>query len=219
VGSITNLVSLLLVLGAAGPGCGSADARPARAPHPGNAEGDPSLTALPDADVDDAQLSARLREGMELAEDAMSLPMPTAPANATAAEMQEWTSAHLEPWIGQKTHAIDEAVEVLVAAAYEGKREQIVAEATIALLYEDLARELRAIPTPSDIETDPEIAQVYREVVEHYARPYAGRAHLAYRNCVRDTRQGPRGMRHWAAFCDARRDNLPYEPMRGSAER
>lgn len=207
---------VLALLVTQGCGSGSAETRSDRPRHPGSTAGDPSLTALPDPDVEHEQLSARLREGMELADDAMSLPMPAAPAGATSAEMEVWTSEQLQPWIGRKTHAIDEAVEVLVAAAYDGEREQIVAEATIALLYEDLARELRTIPTPRDLQSDPEIAQVYREVVEHYARPYAGRAHLAYRNCIRDTRTGPRGMRHWAAFCDGRRENLPYTPLAGT---
>lgn len=185
---------------------------------PGSFDGPADLSALPSTDVPEARLSSRMRFGWSLAQDALAMRMPTPPERATADQLQTWTETQLEPWIGEKAHAIETATNELRRAAYSNGREQIMAAAIIALLYESMARDLRRIPTPVDLQSDREAAVIYQDVVEHFASPYAGRAHIAYHNCEMDRSVAPARMRHWAEFCSERKNRLEPAGL-GSPER
>ena len=83
-----------------------------------------------------------------------------------------------------------------------------MAGALVALMYEDVARIIRRVPVPDELRSEPEIATVFREVIDAQARPYLDHARRAYRACALNSR-GHSELRHWMRFCQERGADLP----------
>ena len=75
-------------------------------------------------------------------------------------------------------------------------------------MYEDIARVLRDVPAPEDLDDEPEILEIYGQVLESQARPFLETARRAYHACALNASE-PESMRHWSRFCRGREDNLP----------
>ena len=179
----------------------------------GRAEGSPTMECLPDPDVVDEELSEHMRFGRRLAEQSFGIPNPEPPASRAASELTEWAEGSLRAWLEQKTQAVEAARRELDAAAEEQHRQRIMGGAIVGLMYEDVARVLVDLPVPDDLDDEPEILALYRDVLEGQARPFLETARRAYHACALNASE-PASMRHWARFCADREDALPAEAMR-----
>jgi hypothetical protein len=185
----------------------------------GRIHAEPSLECLPDPDVVDEELTERMRIGLELAEASFAVAPPPPPSSRAALDLQEWANGPLRAWLARKTHAVEAARRELDAAADQAHRQRIIGGAVVGLMYEDVARVLRSVPAPDDLDDEPEILAIYRQILESQARPFLETARRAYHACALNARQ-PASMRHWSRFCSGRRDRLPERetPASGATE-
>lgn len=199
----------LLLLSLAGVlfGCGASTTREGPL-YVGRADAEPGIECMPDPDVTDASFTLHMRRGRELAEASFEVPDPEVPADHTAAALTAWSDGELRAWLENKTHAVDAAREELDLAAEEDHRQRIVGGALVGLMFEDIARVLRAVPSPDDLADEPEILEAFHHVIEGQARPYLETARRAYHACALNARR-PETMAHWARFCRQRMDRLP----------
>ncbi len=186
--------------------CGSTKPPPARSP--GNVMDPPSVLVLPQADVPDEQLSGKMRQALELADESMAMRLPEPPAKQDIQSLSDWSNGRLRYWVTEKRSAISYAEEALDRASYASHRELIVAGAVLALVYEDAARQVARIPVPEEARKDEAALDLYWSLTRRQARPYARRAKRAYRACAKNAEHGPEGMRHWSLFCQGRRQRL-----------
>ncbi len=185
----------------------------------GRSEGPPSMHCLPETDVADSAFTEHLRRGLELAEASFDLAAPSPPASRAAGDLTEWSNGALREWLAQKASAIQAARHELDLAAEEDHRQRILGGAVVGLMYEDIARVLRAVPAPVDLDSEPEILEIYQDLVRSQARPFLELSRAAYRACSLNA-DHPAGMRHFSTFCRERLDQLPEAeaPRAGQTE-
>jgi hypothetical protein len=214
---VSLVPAAIVALAFASLGCGGAAMR--RDPFRGCAEGPPTMRCLPEPDVMDSALSEHMRRGLALAEASFSFEPPSPPASRAARDLTDWSSGPLRTWLEQKTSAVTAARRELDLAAEESHRQRILGGAVVGLMYEDVARVLRAVPTPIDLENEPEILDIYRNLVRSQARPFLELARAAYRACSLNA-DHPESMRHFASFCRERLEQLPEPdaPRAGQTE-
>lgn len=204
---VTSWTSLL-ALGALAGACAGGPRMREGTLYEGRTEGEPSLECLPDPDVHDDELSEHMRFGQRLAAEAFALEDPVLPRDTSAASLMEWSAGPLQAWLHAKSEAVEAARRELDLAAEESHRQRIMSGAIVGMLYEDVGEILRAIPTPDDLRSEPEISRIFRETVEGEAMPYLETSRRAYHACEINGTTPPT-MRHWSAFCSARLDLLP----------
>lgn len=186
--------------------CGFVDPKP-RPVYGGYAEGRPSVEGLPATDVPDSHLTDEMRVARSLSSESMAIADPTPPVGRSAEEIEAWTDQVLTPWITAKTARASDAKAELDRAALQNHRQRIMAGALVGLVYEDVARVVASVPVPEDFHNEPEIAQMFREVMESHALPYISQAESAYAACAANAEQVP-SMRHWSAYCEKRRTHM-----------
>lgn len=201
------MVRVLIVVLAA-LGCGGGPEMRTGPLDPGQVDCDPSMECLPDPDVTEAALTRRMRFGWTLAAESFLLPPPDPPDERNAANLEEWSSEVLAPWLERKTHTVEAARRELDQAAEENHRQRIMGGAIVGLMYEDVARVLRSIPPPEELESEPEISEIYQSILRSQARPFLEHSRRAYNACARNAIR-PASMRHWSRFCNGRQDRLP----------
>ena len=189
-------------------GCGGSQAAEDRAVDRGDPEAEPSMLILPSVDVDHSELSEKMRFGWTLAEESFANEMPPPPPSGDTPDIQRWSEGDLRVWLERKSRTIEAARRELDAAAEESHRQRILAGAIVGLMYEDISRALRAIPVPAEIQREPEIAEIFRDVLDAQASPFLEHARRAYRACHLNAR-GEEGLTHWSRFCEIRKENLP----------
>ena len=159
---------------------------------PGDAFAEPSMEALPSIGQSRESLSETMRFAWQLTEESFELAAPhPPPRGASHAELEQWSDSELERWLHAKNRLC-----------------RVWAGALVGLMYEDVARVLLDVPMPRELASEPEIADVYREVVAAQAAPYLDHARRAYRACHLNGRRVDR-LRPWSRFCADRRDRLP----------
>lgn len=168
----------------------------------------PSVRCLPDPDVVDDELTARMRAGLELAEESFAVQAPPPPSSRAALDLTDWSQGPLREWLERKTRTIEEARRELDLAAEESHRQRIMGGAVVGLMYEDVARVLLRVPAPEDLDDEPEILEIYQQVLRSQARPFLETARRAYHACALNASE-PESMRHWSRFCRGREDELP----------
>ena len=210
--SRTALVAAILT----STGCGGAAASGGDvAVESGRANARPNMEALPGL-AEDRVFSQRMQFAWLLAEQTFEVPDPAPPAARDAGALRDWADSALQGWLAEKAHNVETARRELDLAADEAHLQRIVAGAVVGLMYEDIARVLRSVPVPDELAAEPEIAAVYRDVVEFQAEPYVEHARRAYRACAANAIQ-TESMRHWSAFCARRVERLP-DPRRQLAQ-
>jgi hypothetical protein len=203
------LVAFALALGCGGPPMRSGPL------NPGQVDSEPSMECLPDPDVTDAAMTRRMRFGWTLAAESFVVPPPEAPDERNAQNLEAWGEEVLAPWLERKTHTVEAARRELDQAAEEDHRQRIMGGAIVGLMYEDVARVLRSIPPPEELADEPEIQEIYQQILRSQARPFLEHARRAYNACARNAIR-PESMRHWSRFCAGRQDRLPEAESTGS---
>lgn len=166
------------------------------------------MHCLPETDVADSEYTEHMRRGLALAEASFDVPAPSPPASRAAGDLTDWSNGPLRAWLEQKQGAIHAARQELDLAAEESHRQRILGGAVVGLMNEDVARVLRAVPAPVDLDTEPEILRIYEDLVRSQARPFLELSRSAYRACSLNA-DHPAGMRHFSTFCRERLDQLP----------
>ena len=190
----------------------------------GDASGRASIEVLPSLDVPESALTAEMRMARLLSAESMELPAPTAPGDRSADQLSSWSDSELKEWLQEKQRRAGAAREELDRAAAQSHRQRIMAGALVGLVYEDIARALLHIPVPAELDSEPEVAGLFRELMAKQAAPFVNHAQLAYAACAANA-LGLSGMAHWSGFCEARGQQLPQnafaepQPARDSTAR
>lgn len=199
---------LVALLAALGLGCGGAQSGDAEPYYGGDVTVRASMEVLPSPELPREQWTERMRFAYLLAQQTFQLDPPIVPASASVDELQAWSDGELTGWLERKNAMVEAARAELDEAAEETHRQLIMAGALVGLMYEDVARVLLSVPMPSELRSEPEIAELYQDIIAFQAAPYVEHARRAYRACALNARQ-PAGMNHWTDFCAGRRDLLP----------
>ena len=199
-------VSLMLVA------CGGSGGSQQRGVAPGglargDARGVPSLAMLPAEGIDRSEFSERMARGWDLAKQTFAEAMPAAPSAHDSATLSAWSEGPLASWLRHRTESVDVARRELDAAAEESSEQRIAGGAIVGLMYEDVGRAILAIPVPQELDREPEIAVVYRDVIAFQASPWVEHARRAYRACRENALL--HAIEPYAQFCAERGARLP----------
>ncbi|MBW2461108.1 MAG: hypothetical protein JRH11_05645, partial [Deltaproteobacteria bacterium] len=189
-GEVISLALGLVLLSACGGALGSGSGEDEELDE-GDAMGPPTALSLPSLDVDRDSLSEGMLFGWELADESFDFQRPPAPPSGATDDYQVWADEELASWLERKTSTVVAARGELDQAAEESLRQRIVAGALVGLMYESIGRALRRLPVPATIQTDQEIAEVFRSILVSQARPYFGFANRAYDACRQNALGGP----------------------------
>ncbi len=204
--ALARALSSFLILAS---GCGTiAPATNNKPLYPGDPHGQASLESLPELDVADSEITSEMRMAQLLTAESLSVPDPARPAATSAEAIQLWSDQVLKGWLEEKHKRAEAARLELDRAAVQNHRQRIMAGAMVGLVYEDVARVLMSVPVPEDLKQEPEIAQMFSDVVAHQAFPYLTQSRRAYEACAQNAID-PKTMNHWTGFCQGRADQLP----------
>lgn len=173
----------------------------------GDARGVPSLAALPAAGIDRGEFSEHMVRGWDLAKQTFAEQMPDPPSARDSAALTAWSEGPLAGWLRRRTEVVEVARHELDTAAEESSEQRIAGGAIVGLMYEDVGRAILAIPLPDELEREPEIAAVYRDVIAFQASPWVEYARRAYRACRENARI--HAIEPYAEFCATRGARLP----------
>ncbi|MET0287459.1 MAG: hypothetical protein ABW352_23435 [Polyangiales bacterium] len=174
----------------------------------GDAQGSPRVESLPSLDVAESTLTAEMRMARLLSAECLNLAPPHRPNATTNEAIEQWSDAELKRWMQHKHASAEAARRELDKAAVQSPRQRIMAGAMVGLVYEDVARNLLALPTPTELISEPEIAAMYVDLLRSQATPYLVQARAAYTACAGNAEQVAE-LHHWSSFCLNREDALP----------
>jgi hypothetical protein len=202
-----SLVACLLCAG-----CAAGQANNKKIVYVGDARGRASIEVLPSLDVPESELTAEMRMARLLSAESLELPAPALPSDRSAAQLSDWSDSQLKDWLSEKQQRAEAARAELDRAAAQNHRQRILAGALVGLVYEDIARTLLSIPLPAELDTEPEVAALFRELMAKQAAPFLLNAELAYTACAGNA-VGLEGMAHWSEFCERRGEGLPENAL------
>ena len=106
-------------------------------------------------------------------ETAEAQPFPTLRGGHIGVQkIGEWTRDHLMPWIEARMDGLARAARAYERVAEPGPTVHWVAAATsVGEMWLELAAAFEQAPTPTELQADPQLLQVYREALEHQTRP------------------------------------------------
>lgn len=174
----------------------------------GDSVGAPRVEALPSLDVAESKLTAEMRMARLLSAESLNLDPPTRPMETSSSAIERWSDAELKAWMQRKHASVEAARKELDVAAAQNHRQRIMAGAIVGLIYEDVARNLLSLPTPTELVSEPEIAAMYVDLLRTQAMPYLVQARQAYTACAGNADQLAE-LRHWSEFCLTREEQLP----------
>jgi hypothetical protein len=173
----------------------------------GDPSGPPAIGVLPD--VAKSSSSARVQQGLSLARQVLETRLPDPPADHSYQVLKLWIDNKVAPWVAARRDSVDEARFQFGLAHEEASvDERIVANAVIGLLQEDTAVSLTQIPAPTELDTEPEVAEIYRDLVQSQVQPFRDAALIEYRDCAKSANDEGRELHRWAVFCHGRGDRL-----------
>ena len=187
----------------------------------GDPDAAPEFAALPD--VQATQQTPRVVRGLSLARDVLQHGLPTPPDDRRYAALQAWIDRAVVPWVESRRDSLDETrYQFGIPAGAEPKPaagsepESAIAWGVLALLEENTARELSRIPSPTELDTEPDIADIFRELVGKQARPFRSAALAKYRKCYDLGVHAGSEVADWAQFCGLRYERVHRELHDGS---
>lgn len=176
----------------------------------GNITAQPTLGVLPTTHVPREALSEHMRLGWDLASSAILIEMPMVPTQHDGITLTRWAEHELGDWLQRMTEALNAASAELDAAANENPLERVYAGAIVGVIYESVAQQLLWLPTPTELNREPEIANAYRDILAFNAAPYLERSRAAYRACAANGEMHAEELgEQWSTFCAGRMRLLP----------
>jgi hypothetical protein len=169
----------------------------------------PGFAALPD--IAHSQRSSRIEQGLSLARQLLATPLPAPPDDRHYAILQAWIDERVAPWVSARREGVDETRFQFGLQTQHSEPAAVVARGVVGLLEENTALELAQIPSPSELETEPEIAEMFRELVDTQAKPFRHAAVSEYRKCSELGSDGDSDAKRWGEFCRARFRRLQHE--------
>jgi len=202
------MVWWLVLAGCAGSGAGASGSEELSL---GDPDGQPRLKVLPSISRGSTGQTPRTRQALLVAREGFDARLPDSPHDRTHKSLQQWVDTDVVAWIDGRSRNLESTRYEFALESDANDGERIVGMAVVGLLQEDTAAELSTIPAPSELDSEPEIAEIYREVIRAHARPFLSSALVGYRDCADLAHDGPDDMRHWAGFCDARFQRIKRE--------
>jgi hypothetical protein len=198
------LVSLLLVAACGGAQSEVASGRDSL--RDGDPTAPPSLRALPD--VAKGASSERVQLGMSLARQVLETHLPQPPADRSYQRLQLWIDQEVVPWVSARRESVDETRFQFGLDHGASGDERVVANAVLGLLQEDTALALANIPSPTELDSEPEVGEMFRDLVRTQSQPFQSAAAIDYHDCATHAYEEGLEFRRWAVFCHARFDRL-----------
>ena len=205
--ALAAIAGCALLLGC-GAGSHPAGARELEGGAPGDPEAQPSLAALPEMPQGATCNTVRTHQGLLVARETFDAALPPPPADRSYTSLQHWVDTAVVAWLERRRQQTDATRDRFLLEGAPNPSERAVSHAVIGLIHEDTALSLLRIPAPSELDSEPEIAQMYREIVQTQADTFTTSALIEFRDCANDAYRGPEDMRVWAEFCHARFDRL-----------
>lgn len=179
----------------------------------------PAFAVLPD--VTKPQQTTRVAQGLSLARHVLGTALPTAPDDRRYASLQAWIDETVAPWISARRDSVDETrfqFGLGDNAARPDKikpaeAEQVIARAVLGLMQENTAQELSQMPMPEELDSEPEIAEIYRDLVSTQSKPFRNAALAEYEQCSALADDAGRELQRWAEFCHVRSVHLRQTPV------
>ena len=172
----------------------------------GNPEGPPTMQSLPD--VAKSSASPRVQSGMTLARQVLATRIPAPPSDRSYQHLQSWIDHDVVPWVTARRESVDETRFQFGLEDGASDDERVVATAVIGLLQEDTALALASIPSPSELDTEPEVEEMFRDLVRTQSEPFQNAALDQYRTCANRAYESSPELRRWALYCHKRFDHL-----------
>jgi hypothetical protein len=183
----------------------------------GNPAGPPAFASLPDVPVGDQ--TPHTQQGLSLARQVFANALPEAPPDRRYSALQAWIDQTVVAWIAARREAVDETRFQFAVDKGASATEQVVARGVLGLLQESTALELTHIPSPAELDTEPEIAEIFHDLVTTQAEPFRRAAIAEFRSCAKLAAAEGGDVRPWARFCSARFHKLRGDPERPEPER
>jgi hypothetical protein len=174
----------------------------------GDPDAPPSLRALPELRPGDSGSTPRCHQGLLLARQAFDAAMPVPPADRSYGALKRWVDGAVSGWLERRRAQIDATRARFSLEGAPSPSEEIVSHAVVALIEEDTSRALGEIPQPGELDDEPEILAMYRDLARSQAKPLLVAAIDDLAECANRAYRGPGDMRPWARFCHARYDRL-----------
>jgi hypothetical protein len=171
---------------------------------PGDPDAPPSLKVLPSVKREKNASSERIRQGLLMARDVLKTSMPEPPPDRAFSTLQQWINTTVVHWIEIRNQSVEATRYRFTQPNAPSYEERVFAHAVIGLIQEDTALALQAIPAPAELDDEPEIAQMYREVLEAQAAPFISAALVEFRECANTALDAPKYMRPFYKFCASR---------------
>lgn len=186
---------------------------------PGDPDAEPSLSALPELPHGAAAETPRTHQALLIALEAIGARLPEPPVDHSSASLQHWIDTVVVEWVEDRRAQTEATRERFMLEGVPNAAEAIVSHAVLGLLHEDTALSLARLPTPSELDSEPEIADMFREVTRNQADAFRSAAVIELRDCANQGYREGGDMRAWADFCHARFNRLHAElyppPTRG----
>jgi hypothetical protein len=172
----------------------------------GDPSGPPSLQGLPD--VAKGKASQRTQLGMSLARQVLETRLPAPPSDRSYERLQLWMDQDVVPWVSARRDSVEETRFQFGLEQGASADERVVARAVLGLLQEDTALTLASIPSPAELDTEPEVGAMFRDLVRTQSQPFQSAALSEYRDCATRGYEEGRDLHRWAVFCNTRFERL-----------
>lgn len=167
-----------------------------------------ALGVLPRVERGSSADTPRTHQGLLIARATLDAAMPEPPVDRSYAALQRWVDTEVVAWVERRRTQTQEVRERFKLEGEPNESELAVSRAVLGLIHEDTARALRSIPAPVELETEPEIADMYRDIVSVQADTFLNSALVEFRDCANGAYRAEDDMRPFALFCHERFDRL-----------
>jgi len=150
----------------------------------------------------------RTHHGLLVVRETLDATMPRPPADRSYLSLKGWVDGEFALWLERRRQQVEQTRARFELEAAPNGSERAVSHAALGLIHEDTALSLGTIPAPSELDTEPEVAEMYRELVAVQVDTFLNTAANEFGDCANEAYRAGDDMRSWAQFCHARFDRL-----------
>lgn len=198
------LGALVVVSSCAAEQASRRDDDPMRAGDPNAA---PSVGALPEMVREPPDMAERMRPALTMVNEILARKLPEPPADRSYESLSAWVDGAVTPWVEQRREAIDD-VRFQLQRSEPTVADGVLGAVVVGMLQEDTALELERIPAPAELDSEPQVATMFRDIIRVQARPFVNSALQHYVQCANTGYRATEEFQRFARFCHARHDRL-----------